>query len=180
MVPNYNYPWYIQHAPSFVKLYDRLFDIVSMATPLDVGYSFDLAKMGGDALFRLGILWGLQGAPKYYDGLIYKIDDWSDVKVWSGQARDIEGDIYRRFVTLHAYCNGRSFTLGLIGEAIAILMGDSEYKLTVDEDFMSFTINLEGDPETLRIIQEMQSYDPHFLGKPSGISYKFNYIPTIK
>lgn len=177
MVPNNNYPWYIQQYPEFVQLYNRLYDIVAQASPLDLQDMFDIDKMNGEPLFRLGILWGLQGAPKYYDGMIYKVDEWSDIKVWSGQAQDIEGKIYRNFVRLHIYCNGRPFTLGLIAEAIAFLMEGEEYKLSVDEGYMNFTINLEADKEVLRIIQELQSYDAHFLGKPAGISYKFNYKP---
>lgn len=177
MVPQNNYPWYIQHSPSFVKMYDRMYDIVSQASPLEVGDYFNIEDRDGDALIRLGIMWGLHGAPKYYDGLIFKVDKWSDTKVWTGQVRDMEGEIYKRFVAVHEYCNGRPYTYDLIKTAIGILLEGFSYKLSIDEGVMSFTINLEADASILRIIQEMQSYDSHFLGKPAGISYKFNYIP---
>lgn len=177
MVPNYSYPWYIQHSPHFTKVYDQLYDLVSMASPLGIGDAFNIKDMTGSALTRLGILWGLQGAPQYYNGLIYKIDKWSDVKVWSGHAEDIEGALYKNFILMHAYINGRQYNLQLIKEAIAMLLGDAEYTLSVDEEYMSFTINLSAAPDVLRVIQQLQSYDRHFIGKPSGISYTFNYIP---
>lgn len=178
MQANYNYPWYIQKTPSFTKLYDALFDIASMATPLGAEDLMFPDKATGEALFRLGILWGLTGAPKYYDGLIYAVDNWSDTKTWSGQLKDVEGKLYKQFIKLHAFCNGRQFNLQLIKDAIAFLMEGKSYKLTVDEGFMSFTINIEGDASDLRILQEMQSYDRRFLGQPSGIQYSFNYITT--
>lgn len=177
MVPNYNYPWYMQHSPKFTKLYDDLYDIVAMASPLGIGDAFNIKNMTGSALTRLGILWGLQGAPTYYDGLIFKIDRWSQAKVWSGQVRDFENAVYRNFVLMHAYVNGRQYNLQLIKEAVDILLGDNPHTLTVDEGFMKFTINITAAPDVLRIIQELQSYDRHFIGKPSGISYEFNYIP---
>lgn len=177
MQQNFLYPWYIQHSPNFVKMYDELYDLVAMASPLGIGDAFDLTKMSGTALTRLGILWGLQGAPKYFDGLVFKIDRWSETKVWSGQIQDIDNNIYRNFIMMHAYINGRQYNLQLIKEAISILLGSNPYTLTVDEGYMTFTINLTASSDTLRVIQELQSYDRHFMGKPSGISYTFNYIP---
>lgn len=177
MTPSNDYPWYVQHEPKFAGLYDELFNIVSMASPLGVGDAFYIPNLQGQALVRMGLLWGLQGAPAFYNGLIYGVDKWSDLKVWSGQMEDLAGDVYKRFVMMHAYINGRQYNLQLIKDAISILMGNNPYTLTVDEGFMSFTINLSASPDALRIIQQLQSYDRHFMGKPSGISYTFNYIP---
>lgn len=172
-----SYPWYVQHSPKFVTLYNALFDIVAQASPLGLGDTFDLDKAFGAALRRLGVMWGLQGAPSYYDGLIYKVDNWSQEKVWGGQVRDVDATLYKNFIRMHMYCYGRQYNLQLISDALAILLSDFPYTVTVTEDFMNFTINLTAEPDTLRIIQQLQSYDRHFLGKPSGISYTFNYIP---
>lgn len=178
MIKNQNYPWYIQHNPQFVSVYDGLFELASNASPLGLGDLFNLDKVYGDALFRLGILWGLQGSEKYYDGLIYGIDNWSETKVWGGQVQSVNQQIYRNFVRLHAYCWGRNFNLQLIQDAFNILLAGYDFTVTVDEDLMKFTINLTARSDILRIVQQIQSYDPHFIGKPVGIAYTINYIPT--
>lgn len=178
MVPNYNFPWYIQDNPDFVGLYNALYDIACMASPLGIGDAFDLDKLSGNALSNLGALWGISGSFAYNEGLTYGVDDWSGGKTWGGNTGTISEDLYRNFLRMHIYINGRNFDLGLINDALAILLAGYKYTVTVDEGFMNFTINIIADSNTLAVIEQISAFDSRFLGKPSGISYKFNFIQT--
>ena len=184
MYDNQNYPWYVQKSPTFKTIYDGLFPVVSAASPLGVGSSFDINTLTGVALYKFGNMMGLQGNPTYYDGLIYNIDKWSDVKVWSGHVKDIDAKIYKNFVRMKAFLQGQTngfeqgYSLTLLRDCIAIALDGFEYSITVDEGFMEFTININATSEVLKIFQELQAYDAHFLGKPTGIKYTFNYTAT--
>lgn len=154
-----------------------MFPIVSLATPLDIYQIFDVNQVTGQGLLNFGRMWGLRGIwGGTTDGLIYNIDKWSTDRVWSGQMKDLEAQIYRNFIRMKAYINGRPYSLTLLKEAMAILMGTREYEMWIDEDFMTFTINIKASSKVLNFLYNMEQYDTHFLGKPTGISYKFNYI----
>lgn len=179
MFDNQNYPWYLQQAPTFKTLYDGVFPIVSMATPLGIWQIFDVNQLTGTGLLYFGRMWGLRGMwGAVTDGLVYDIDKWSTDRKWSGEFKDLNAQIYRNFIRMKAYINGRNYTLELIKEAMALLLAGYDYELTVDEGFMNFTINLAAGSDVLNIMYNLEKYDSQFLGKPSGISYKFNYTPS--
>lgn len=175
MFNNRRYPWYLQKYSEFVQLYDNLYKIGDYVTPLDLGSMFDLSTISGTALFQMGMAWGLTGSPTYYDGLIYDVDDWSQTKVWSGQPQDINNQIYRNFIKMNAYMYGRNYSLILIKEALEILLDGLNYNVSVNESDMAVSINITASSALLRILQEMQSYDSHFLGRLPGIQVTFKY-----
>lgn len=177
MFDNQNYPWYLQQRGNFKTIYDGMFPIVSMASPLGIEDAFNVDQLAGLGLLYFGQMWGLRGMwGAVTDGMIYDIDKWSTDKKWSGEFQDLNAKIYRQFIKMNAYINGKNYTLGLIQEALAILLEGQDYSITVDEGFMNFTINLTAPSEVLNIMYNMQRYDNQFLGKPSGISYSFKYI----
>jgi len=176
---NQNYPWYLQQTGTFKKLYDGLFPIVSRASPLGLEQIFDVDQLAGKGLLYFGRMWGLRGTwGAVTDGLVYDIDKWSTDKKWTGEFKDLNAEIYRQFIKMKAYINGKNYTLGLIKEAMAILLEGKQYEVTVSEGFMNFTINITAPIEVLNIMYNIEKYDNQFLGKPSGISYSFNYIPV--
>lgn len=178
MFDNQNYPWYLQQSPIFDTLYNGIFPIVSAASPLEVSQMFDLNQQTGLGLLYFGRMWGLRGIwGGQTTGLIYDIDKWSTDKVWTGEIKDLDAQIYRNFIRMKAYINGRAYNLNLLKEALAILMSGQQHTVTVDESFMHFTINITASSELLNIMYNMEQYDKLFLGKPTGISYNFNYIP---
>lgn len=184
MIDIQNYPWYLQNSPNFKRLYDGLFSVAVEASPLGIGDMFNVDELTGASLYRFGEFVGLRGNPFFTEGLIYNFDNWSETKVWSGQVKDIDSKIYKNFVRMKAFLQAQSsvfsngYSLILIKEALAIVLAGYEYQAEVEEDFMEFTIKLSANEEVLRIFQELQSYDRHFLGKPAGIAYKFEYIVT--
>ena len=178
MFNNQNYPWYVQQAPSFKVLYDGFYTVANYATPLGIGSMFDSQALQGTGLFQLGMAWGLTGSPTFFDGLIYDVDNWSDLKVWSGQPQDVNKQIYRNFIKMKAYIYGKNYSLTVMKEALAILLSGFQYIATVTEGYMSFTINISANADVLRILQEMQSYDQRFLGHLPGIKILFNYVVT--
>lgn len=180
MFDNQNYPWYLQQQGIFKTLYDGFFPIVSNASPLGIEDAFNVNQLKGLGLLYFGRMWGLRGTwGAVTDGLIYDIDMWSTNKKWTGELADLDAQIYRNFIKMKAYINGRQYTLGLIKEALAILLDGYEYTLTVSEDFMNFTINITADVAALNVMYNLEKYDNQFLGKPSGISYSFNYQPIV-
>ena len=184
MYDNQNYPWYVQKSPVFKTLYDGVFPIVSAASPLGLADILDIDSLEGNSLYRFGNIIGLRGNPYFFDGLIYNVDKWSDVKVWTGKGAAINEQLYRNFVKMKAFLQARAsvflqgFSLILIKEAMDIILDGQNYKLSVDEGFMEFIINIEAEAEVIRVFRILQSYDRHFLGKPSGIKYIFNYTET--
>lgn len=177
MFDNQNYPWYIQQSPICKKLYDGFFPIVSYASPLALSDVFNVDQITGTGLLNFGRMWGLRGTwGGTTDGLIYNIDSWSTDRVWSGEMKDIDAQIYRNFIRMKAYINGRDYSLITLQEAMKILLSDVEFEMWVDEGFMTFTINVKADGLVLNRLYNLSQYDTHFLGKPTGISYKFNFI----
>lgn len=176
MFDNQNYPWYIQQEGRFKTIYDGLFPIVSMASPLGIEDAFNVNQLTGTGLLYFGRMWGLRGRwGAVTDGLVYDIDSWSTDKKWTGEFKDLDAQIYRNFIRMKAYINGKNYTLGLIQEAMAILLNGYSYSLTVTEGFMNFVINLKAEQAALNLMYNLEKYDRQFLGKPSGISYTFNY-----
>lgn len=167
----------MQQSPTFKALYDGLYPIVEMASPLDIYMALDVDQMKGQGLLNYGKLWGLRGVwGATTNGLIYDIDKWSTDRIWTGELQDLQANLYRNFIKMKEYINGRNYTLTLIKEAFAILLDGYNYILTVDEGFMNFTINITAESEVLNILYNMGTYDPFFLGKPCGIKYTLNYV----
>lgn len=178
MVDNQNFPWYLQQSPIFLALYNGFYNVALNMTPLEIGDMFNLEELEGTTVFQLGQAWGLTGSPTYFDGLIYNIDEWSTDKVWSGAPQSMNNQIYRNFVRMKAFIYGKNYSLELIRDALAILLDGFQYSASVTEDYMAFTINVSAPSAILRILQEMQTYDPRFLGQLPGIHQTFAYTAT--
>lgn len=171
-----NYPWYIQQAPRFVRLYEGFYNVFLAASPITARSAFDVGTLTGTPLLNFGLIWGLRGAwGGSTDGLIYNIDAWSTDRVWTGSMRDTDASIYRNFIRMKAYINGRPYTLQLIKEALEILVSDSSATFWVEEGYMSFVIHIKASGAVLNMFYNMTQYDPFFLGKPTGISYTWEY-----
>lgn len=169
----------MQHAPKFVKIYDGLFDIFNYASCLDVADEFNVNQITGRGLLNFGHLWGLRGVwGGQTDGLVYSIDLWSDDKVWSGSMKDADAQIYRNFIKMKAYMNGRPYNLKLLKEALDILIDGTPATVWIEEGYMSFIIHITGPSALINMFYNMAQYDPFFLGKPTGISYTWDY--TVK
>ena len=172
-----SYPWYLQQSANFTALYNGLASVAQNISPLAIGDFFNYHTLpAGQPLYTLGKIWGLLGAPGFYDGLIYDIDNWSETKVWSGHLRDLDDILYRNFMQMKMYIQGKPYCLTLIHDALEMLLTGTEHVITVTEDLMSFQINISASSEVLRIVQEINSFDSTFLGKPTGVSYRFNYV----
>lgn len=169
------YPWYMQHSPRFVTLYDGLFDWLNNASPLEIGEAFNVDQRTGRGLLYFGLLWGLRGVwGGTTDGLIYSIDEWSTDRVWTGSMKDAEAKIYRNFIRMKAHINSRPYSLILMKEALEILTRDMEAEFWVEEGYMSFIIHVTAPSDTLNMFYNMALYDPNFLGKPTGISFTWD------
>lgn len=179
MYVSYSYPWYLQKSVNFTTLYDGIAEVAQNISPLGIGDFFNyLTLPAGQPLYQLGKIWGLLGSPGFYDGLIYDIDKWSETKVWSGHLRNLDDILYRNFMKMKMYIQSKPYSLTLIRDALNMLLDGTEHTITVDEDLMSFVINISATTEVLRIVQEINSFDSTFLGKPTGVSYTFNYVAT--
>lgn len=176
---NYSYPWYLQDSPVFTKLYTGFYDVATNITSLDIGDFFNYRTIPtGAPLSTLARIWGVTGVLGVYDGLIYDIDKWSDGKKWTGELLQVNDSINRNFLRMKMYIQGKPFNLILIQEAFAILLEGEEYTVTVTESDMSFVINLSASSAVIGVVQGISNFDNAFLGKPSGISYQFNFTAT--
>ena len=177
MFDNQNYPWYAQQSGTIKTLYDGFFPIAVDMSPLGIGNAFDINTLEDIALFNFGTMFGMSTRPQYFDGLIYDIDQWSGTKVWSGHIEDFESHIYKNFIRMKAYIAGRPYSLNLLKEAFEILTdGLDQCSVWVEENYMSFIIHLDAPVEVTRLFMQLNSFDLHFMGKPSGISYSWDYV----
>lgn len=179
MKATYSYPWYLQSSPVFNALYTGFSNLAEEMSPLGMGDFFNyLALPAGEPIYALGKIWGLIGSPGFYDGLTYDVDTWDGGKVWSGELQTLDDLLYRNYLRMKMYIQGRPYSLTLIHEAIEILLEGTVHSVEVPEDTMSFEVDISAPQEVLSIIQQINSFDSTFLGKPVGISYQFNYIAT--
>ena len=178
MIENDNFPWYLQQTESFRTLYYAFFPIAEAATPLAIGEAFDVDAMTGKMLYRLGTYWGMSGTPSLWDGLIYDIDNWSDIKTWTGGLRELGEDMYRNLIKAKAYANGNRYSLTTLANIVRIIMGANPYTMSVAETNMAMTISLTASQDVIRIFIEMRAFDLAFIGKPTGISVSWEYNYT--
>lgn len=169
----------MQREGAIKTIYDGLFSVAENISPLAIADILDPDQVAGAGLLYLGRMWALRGRwGGQTTGLVYDIDSWSEDKVWTGEMIDTDASIYRNFIRMKAYINGRMYSLITLQQAMLILLSGFDYTMTVDEGFMNFTINVTAKGNVLNILYNMAQYDKHFLGKPTGISYSFNFIPS--
>lgn len=111
MIENNNFPWYLQQSDTFKSLYYGFFPIAETASPLGFGDALNVYAMTGTMLFRIGSYFGMQGTPSFYNGLIYGIDNWSEVKTWTGGIKEVGEELYRNFICAKSYAYGRLYSL---------------------------------------------------------------------
>ena len=177
MVNNFDFPWYLQESPIFLALYNGFYNVAVDASPLGIGDAFNIDAMQGMMLYRLGTYWGMSGSPYVWDGLIYSIDQWSDVKNWTGGPKELGQEFYSNIIKAKAYAYGRPYSLLTIKGAIERLFAGMSYQAEVLESDMEITISLTADRALLETFVEAKAFDLVFIGKPSGIKvvWEYNY-----
>ena len=134
MIENNNFPWYLQQSPVFTELYYGLFDVAVSASPLDIGDSFDLDNATGERLYRLGTYFGLPGTPYTWNGMIYNMDNWSDIKTWTGTQSELLSDtFYRNLIKAKAYAYGRPYSLITLKNVLDRIFDGIEYSAQIIE-----------------------------------------------
>lgn len=176
MIENNNFPWYLQQSTVFLALYTGFFDVAVAASPLGIGDAFNINEMTGEMLFRLGTYWGMAGSPYVWDGLIYGVDDWSDVKTWTGGGfKEVGEKTYSNLIKAKAYAYGRTYSLETLKGVLERVFEGEEYEASVDESYMEITVNLTGRREILETFIEVRAFDLAFIGKPAGIKVNWAY-----
>ena len=178
MIENNNFPWYLQQTETFSTLYYAFFPIAEAASPLGIGDAFNVDAMTGKMLYRLGVYWGMSGSNALWDGLIYDLDNWSEIKTWTGGLKDLGETMYRNLIKAKAYANGNLYSLKTLKEIISRIMGTNQYTATVTENTMEITINLTASRDVITTFIEMRAFDLSFIGKPTGIKVLWNYNYT--
>jgi len=175
MYDNQNYPWAYQKAPNLVKIYDGLFPLVSKATPLGIGNAFYLDYLTGKGLLQYGQYWGLRGVwSNLINGMTWDMDIWnSPTKVWDGTPTDINEDMFKKYISVKTFANGKNMSLNLLKDCFDILLVGKTYTIEVIEDYLEYIIKITASQAVIDTIFQIKSSDPEFLGKPSGIKYSF-------
>lgn len=175
MIQNNDFPWYLQESAVFLALYNGFFDVAVAASPLGIGDAFNIDAMSGAMLYRLGTYWGMNGSPYIWDGLIYNVDNWSDVKVWTGGLRELGQTLYSNLIKAKAFAYGRPYSLNTLKGAIDRMFNGQEYSATVTETDMEITITLTAARSLLEVFIEARAFDFVFIGKPAGIKVVWAY-----
>ena len=175
MVNEQNYPWYAQQDGAIKILYDGFFPIAEAMSPLTLGDAFNIDNLTGKALISVGYMYGLSPTGAYYTGLLWSSENW-DEQVWTGEQQAINEQVYKNYIKMKAYINGRPYTLNLLNEALTMLMsGIDGVGFYVTEDTMSFVIHVVATEAAAEAFRQVQLLDYNFLGKPTGISYIISY-----
>lgn len=175
MIENNNYPWYLQQSDTFVSLYNGFFPVAQTASPLGIGDAFNIDQMTGAMLYRLGTYWGMAGSPYIWDGLIYNIDNWSEIKTWTGGLKELGEQLYSNMIKAKAFATGRVYSLNTLKGVIERALGSEEYTAEIREGFMEITISLTASQALLETFVEARAFDLAFIGKPSGIKVNWEY-----
>lgn len=178
MIENHNFPWYLQQSSTFTTLYYGFFSVAEYASPLGFGDAFNVDLAQGAMLFRLGTYWGLNGDGSLYDGLIYNIDKWSDVKVWTGGVKEIEEGFYRNLIKAKSYAFGRLYSLSTIKGVLELVFQGYDATFSVSETYMGLTITINAPEDVIRTFIEIKAFDLTFIGKPVGIKVDWQYNYT--
>jgi len=179
MIRNYDFPWYLQNTSSFLALYDGFFNVAATASPLDLEKAFNIDEMSGQMLYYLGVYWGLSGSLVIWDGLIYDVDKWTSLKVWTGTGeKELSREMYANIIKAKAYAYGNPYSLNTIKEVFARVFANETYSLTVAESDMEITLTLSAAQNVLESFIEARAYDLSFIGKPAGIKVNWVYSYT--
>lgn len=138
---------------------------------------FDLENAETGQLYSIGAMWGMASSKTYFDGMIYDIDNWSELKVWTGGIKPVALTLYRRFVAAKIYSNEMNYSLTMLHDVLEMIFEGYTHEITVDEneEKHTVTINIRAKEEIIRLFIELRAFDRYFLGTPSGVSVKFNY-----
>lgn len=158
-----------------MTLYNGFYPIAETASPLAFGDAFNIDEMSGTMLFRLGTYWGMSGSPYLWDGLIYDIDNWSEIKTWTGGLKELGEQLYSNLIKAKAYATGRPYSILTLKEIIGRVLGGAPHTLEVREGFMEMTISLTASQQILETFVEAKAFDLAFIGKPSGIKVNWEY-----
>lgn len=142
MIENNNFPWYLQQSSTFTTLYYGFFPVAEVASPLAFGDAFNVDRATGKMLFRLGTYWGMNGDNTVWDGLIYDIDNWSEVKVWTGGVKRIEEDLYRNIIKAKSYAFGRLYSLTTLKGVLDLIFAGVDCDYQVYEGEIEQSIDL--------------------------------------
>lgn len=175
MIANNDFPWYLQQSSVFLALYTGFFDVAVMASPLGMGDMFNIDEASGRQLFRIGTYFGMAGSPTLWDGLIYDVDNWSDVKTWTGGVKEIAEDFYRKLVKAKAYAYGRPYSLTTLKGVLDRIFDQNGFTTIVTEDYMEITISISGPQNEIEMFVEAKAFDVAFIGKPVGIKVNWEY-----
>ena len=175
MINNFDFPWYLQESPVFLSLYNGFYNVAVDASPLGLGDAFNIDAMEGMMLYRLGTYWGMSGSPYVWDGLIYNIDTWSDVKTWTGGLKQLGQELYSNLIRAKAYAYGRPYSLLTIKGAIERLFSGQDCQVEVLENDMEITISLTAERTLFEVFIEAKAFDLVFIGKPAGIKVMWEY-----
>lgn len=175
MIQNNNFPWYLQESAVFLALYNGFFNVAVDASPLDIGDAFNVDAMSGAMLFYLGTYWGMNGSPYIWDGLIYDMDNWSDVKVWTGGLKELGQELYANLIKAKAYAYGRPYSLDTLKGVMDRMFNNQEYSAEIIETDMEITISLTAARSLLETFIEARAFDLVFVGKPAGIKVVWAY-----
>lgn len=175
MIVNNNFPWYLQQSSVFVGLYTGFFNVAVDATPLGIGDAFNVDAMSGEMLFRLGTYWGMSGSPYIWDGLIYDIDEWSDIKTWTGGLKELGEQVYSNLIKAKAYAFGRVYSLNTLKGVFDKAFEGQQHQIEVTESDMEITISITAPQDVISTFIEARAFDLAFIGKPAGIKVTWEY-----
>lgn len=178
MIANNDFPWYLQESTIFLALYNGFFDVAVEASPLGIGDAFNIDEMKGMMLYRLGTYWGMSGSPYVWDGLIYDVDNWTEVKTWTGGLKELGQGLYANIIKAKAYAYGRPYSLITLKGVIEKMFEGEEVQAEVRESPMEITIALTATRELLETFIEARAFDLVFIGKPAGIKvvWEYNFV----
>lgn len=180
---NPDYPWYLQKSENFTKLYDGIYDTVSQVSSLDIWKLFYVNELTDANLHLHALLWGFGTAwSSISDALVYNAGEWSGIdggtyqnKLWSGKETDIGGIWYRKYLKMKMFLQGKPMNYATLKQAVEILMAQTLYTQSFTEGYMTFTLTIVTDADSVSALNGLLTFDPNLFGKPVGIKPVYTF-----
>lgn len=184
---NYDFPWYIQHSPTFMTLYEGLYDVATKFSSISFIDMLDLDNVENySELLAAGQYYGVSNA--WYgleDALIYNVREWGPRDpdpnyYWNGRASYENFKLMANYIKAKVQIRGEPLSLVTLKRFYETVLDGYNYSvednIEITESEQHFEIVARVNNDIAQALIEMSYTDTWPFGKPVGISYNITYV----
>jgi len=166
-----------RNAAGFTSMLDSMYTLISQMSPENLQNFLNIDDASGDWLTQLA---GLFNVPRvlvgYTDAFILDVSTLDDTDVLDGISTAVNDSMLKALLKARIKRNTtHTKTIEYIYDIfISTIAPDS---IQIVESFKHIDLNITvTDPDKMRILSALLSYDPKWFGCPAGVSVQYNII----